>query len=154
MVLVQRYFAYGSNMNPARVQARGLRVMHVEGAVLHGFDLRFDKTSAKHPGVGHANVVYAPGSVVEGVLYWLETPEEIFKMDPFESAPVNYSREVVEVLSVSGRITSWTYFANPAVRREGLLPPRSYLEHLLAGEPFLSPAYLERLRAVPCAEDR
>lgn len=152
--MVQRYFAYGSNMNPERVRSRGLLVTHAEGAVLHGFALRFDKTSARHPGLGHANVVYAPGSVVEGVLYWLATPEEIHKMDPFESAPVNYSREVVEVHGVSGAITSWTYFANPAVRREGLLPPRSYLEHLLAGEAFLSPGYVQMLRALPCAEDR
>ncbi len=141
-------------MNPARVRARGLRVARAEGAALHGFELRFDKTSTRHPGVGHANVIYAPGRVVEGVLYWLETPDEIQKMDPFENAPINYSREVVEVHCGSGAITSWTYFANPAVRREGLLPPRSYLEHLLAGEPFLSPGYLEMLRAVACMEDR
>jgi gamma-glutamylcyclotransferase (GGCT)/AIG2-like uncharacterized protein YtfP len=152
--LVQRYFAYGSNMNPARVQARGLLVERAEGARLAGFRLQFDKTSARDAGVGHANLVYAPGSVVEGVLYWLESSEEIFKMDPFESAPVNYSREVVQVVADSGSVTTWTYFANPAVRRAGLKPPRSYLEHLLAGEPFLSAEYLEMLRRWECVEDR
>lgn len=153
MVLVQRYFAYGSNMNPARVRERGLRVAHVESARLPGFQLCFDKTSTRHPGLGHANIVYAPGDVVEGVLYWLETPDEIRRMDPYENAPVNYSREVVEVFTVSGVITSWTYFANPAVRQPGLKPPRSYLGHLLAGEPFLSPRYMEMLRSWECAED-
>ncbi len=152
--MVQRYFAYGSNMNPARVEARGLLVERAEGARLAGFRLQFDKTSKKHPDVGHANLVYAPDSVVEGVLYWLESPGEIAKMDPFESAPVNYSREVVRVVAVSGSITTWTYFANPAVRREGLKPPRSYLEHLLAGEPFLSSGYLDMLRRWECVEDR
>lgn len=152
--MVQRYFAYGSNMNPARVQARGLLVERAEGARLVGCRLQFDKTSAKHPDVGHANLVYAPDSVVEGVLYWLKSPAEIEKMDPFESAPVNYSREVVQVHAASGSITTWTYFANPAVRREGLKPPRSYLEHLLAGEPFLSPGYLDMLRRWECVEDR
>ncbi len=152
--MVQRYFAYGSNMNPARVRARGLLVERAEGARLAGFRLQFDKTSRKHPDVGHANLVYAPDSFVEGVLYWLESPGEIAKMDPFESAPVNYSREVVQVVAASGSITTWTYFANPAVRREGLKPPRSYLEHLLAGEPFLSSGYLDRLRRWECVEDR
>ncbi len=140
-------------MNPARVRDRGLRVARVEGARLSGFRLQFDKTSIRHPDVGHANLVYDPHSVVEGVLYWLASPAEIFKMDRFENAPVNYSREVVQVVTGSGKVTSWTYFANPAVRRPGLKPPRSYLCHLLAGESYLSPEYLAMLRCWECIED-
>ena len=151
--MVACYFAYGSNMNPARVRERGMRYHAAESATLRGCALAFDKTSRQHPGVGHANVVYAPGQVVEGVLYWLAAPDEILKMDRFERAPINYSREVVEVRAeaTGGPVVSWTYFANPAVRLAGLKPPRSYLAHLLAGEPFLSSAYIERLRQIECA---
>lgn len=148
-----RYFAYGSNMNPARVWERGLRIVRAEAARLPGFCLCFDKCSPAHPGVGHANVVRAAGETVEGVLYWLADDREIVKMDPFERAPVNYSRERVEVQTATGPLWCWTYFANPAVRRQGLLPPRSYLCHLLAGRPYLSPAYFEKLARVPCVED-
>lgn len=172
--MIARYFAYGSNMNPDRVRERGLVFDHAAGARLHGYRLAFDKTSKKHPGTGHANVVHAPGQVVEGVLYWLSDVTEIGKMDRFESAPVNYSREVIQVqVTVShlpgGRpslpdagdgnegesaLTTWTYFANPAVRQAGLLPPRSYLEHLLAGQPYLSATYFAMLSDWPCEEGR
>ena len=170
--MVARYFAYGSNMNPARVRERGIRFAHAAGARLSDFALVFDKTSKKHAGLGHANVRHAPGQVVEGVLYWLETAEEIGKMDRFESTPVNYSREVIHVQVSHAHlpedswldapadpdeqvlISTWTYFANPAVRQDGLRPPRSYLEHLLAGQPFLSNSYYRMLQAQPCEEDR
>jgi len=150
------YFAYGSNMNPQRVRERGIRFRNLEGAWLAGYRLSFDKASSAHPGTGHANVVYSPGSTVEGVLYWLETPDQIEKMDRFESAPVNYSREVVAVTLSAGsrQVWTWTYFANPAVRRSGLKPPRSYLAHLLAGRPYLSVAYYESLAHQPCEESR
>ncbi|MAT83481.1 MAG: gamma-glutamylcyclotransferase [Gammaproteobacteria bacterium] len=148
-----RYFAYGSNMNPERVRERGLRVLHAEGAVLDGFRLTFDKHARAHEGMGHASVAVDRGSRVEGVLYWLEGPEEIVKMDRFESAPINYSREMTWVATAAGAVSTWTYFANPAVLRPGLRPPRAYLDHLLAGAPYLSAAYHAMLAAWPCAED-
>lgn len=150
---MQRYFAYGSNMNPRRVHHRGLRVVHAEAARLPGFRLLFDKHSPAHEGAGHANVTYDPGGAVEGVLYWLADDREIVKMDRFEASPVNYSRDLIEVHAAGGPIWTWTYFANPAVRRPGLLPPRSYLEHLLAGEPYLSAGYFRMLAGWECMED-
>ena len=168
--MVARYFAYGSNMNPARVRDRGIVFDHASPATLRGFTLAFDKTSGQHQGVGHANVVFAPQRQVEGVLYWLAAADEITKMDRFESTPVNYSREIVWV-DVAERalpaefelppprsedstvpVTSWTYFANPAVRQSGLIPPRSYLNHLLEGRSYLSSEYQQMLERWPCDE--
>lgn len=151
---MNRYFAFGSNMNPERVRQRGLVVEHAEAAALHGFRLVFDKHAREHAGTGHANVVWAPGEVVEGVLYHLAGPDEILKMDPFENAPWSYSREVVVLSANGGARHAWTYFANAAARRDGLVPPRSYLNHLLAGKPYLSPEYFRRLRAWPCIEEQ
>lgn len=94
---VIHYFAYGSNMNPARVRERGLRAEEVRGAALLDRKLVFDKVSRRHPGAAHANIVHAPGERVEGVLYRLSGAEEILKMDPFERAPWNYGRDVVFV---------------------------------------------------------
>ncbi len=148
------YFAYGSNMNPARVEARGLRVLRVEAAWLPGFRLAFDKHSAAHQGAGHANIAFDRNGLVEGVLYRLADTDEIAKMDRFESAPVNYSREAMVVRTAAGKVASWTYVANPAVLRPGLKPPRSYLNHLLAGEPYLSRAYFRTLAGWECLEDR
>ena len=46
------YFAYGSNMNPARVSQRGMPFDAVCGAVLEGVRLSFDKQSRTHAGSG------------------------------------------------------------------------------------------------------
>ncbi|HSG90720.1 MAG TPA: gamma-glutamylcyclotransferase family protein [Pseudomonadales bacterium] len=154
---VHHYFAFGSNMNPARVRERGLRVRRVRGASLHGYSLVFDKRSADHPRSGHANVVWDRGGIVEGVLYELADGDEIRHMDPFERAPVNYSRDVVGVVVAEGPeqvlVPAWTYFANAAVRVTGARPEAAYMAHLLAGAPFLSDAYVARLRAWPLAGD-
>lgn len=147
------YFAYGSNMNPQRVAERGLRFDRVCGASLAGMRLSFDKQSREHPHCGHANLTFDRNDTVEGVLYALHDDAEIARMDRFEQAPINYSRDVVVVTSASERIAAWTYFANPAVTRNGLRPARIYLEHLLAGRPYLSPGYFERLRGTRCVDD-
>jgi len=140
------YFAYGSNMNPERVATRGLQVGRPRRARLFEVELRFDKQSRDHKGYGHANIRAHRGGVTEGVLYPLATPEEIFKMDPFERAPINYGREVVRVvLDDDTSVWAWTYFANAAVLADGLRPPADYLAHLLAGAEFLSPDYLRWL---------
>lgn len=152
--VVEHYFAYGSNMNPERVDARGLETVGIQGATLAGFELVFDKASQKHPGVSHANVVHAPERSVEGVLYTLGGHAEILKMDPFETAPWNYGRDVVRVDAADGRsYPAWTYFANRAVRQSGLKPPPSYLHQLLAGRAYLSSAYYEWLQAIECADE-
>lgn len=152
--MLARYFAYGSNMNVARMRERGMRFDAAVGARLGGFQLQFHKRSRQHPGAGHANIAYAPGATVEGVLYTLSGIEEISRMDPFESTPVNYSREVVLVNTAEGALPTWIYVANPAVLDPGLKPPRSYLDHLLAGEPFLSASYFQMLQGWECLEDR
>ena len=149
---IEHYFAYGSNMNPERVRARGLSIAEIRPARVLGVRLVFDKVSRNHPGAAHANIVHAPASCVEGVLYRLRSSDEILKMDPFERAPVNYGRDAVEVCSGGERIPAWTYFANRAVRREGFKPPRSYLAHLLAGRPYLTPGYSRWLESTECAD--
>lgn len=152
--MIARYFAYGSNMNPDRVSERGLRFEQAMPAALPGFRLNFDKSSPHHPGVGHASFAYDPDATLEGVLYVLREAAQIELMDRFESAPVNYSREVVQVRGPHGPVSTWTYIANPAVINPGMKPPRSYLDHLLAGRAFLSRKYVHMLSNWACVEDR
>ena len=146
------YFAYGSNMNSARVAERGLAVVSVVGAVLEGVSLAFNKRSSDHSG-GHANIVYAPSDHVEGVLYGLRDADQIQCMDRFEKTPVNYSRERVIVRTATGAEAAWTYVANRAVIVEGLKPTRAYLNHLLAGRSHLSTEYYAWLAGSACVDD-
>ena len=145
------YFAYGSNMDPARVVDRGIRFTQISSAVLADYVLRFNKRSRNQKGAGHANIVVELGGRVEGVLYQLESPNEIEKMDVFEHVPTNYTREVVSVETQTDTLDVWTYFANPEVVLSGLKPPRWYLAHLLSGRAYLSDRYIEMLESVKCA---
>ncbi|WP_330114159.1 gamma-glutamylcyclotransferase family protein [Pseudomonas sp. JS3066] len=147
------YFAYGSNMNPARMRSRGLAFSEALAGRLEGYTLCFNKRAHDRPGRSYANIRYQRGGVVEGVLYRLEHEDEIWKMDPFEGTPIFYSRERMPVVTAGGVQPAWVYVANPSMREDGLWPTRSYLEHLLAGREFLTPAYWEDLAAVPAHPD-
>ncbi|MDZ7686172.1 MAG: gamma-glutamylcyclotransferase family protein [Gammaproteobacteria bacterium] len=63
------YFAYGSNMNPERVEWREMPFVELHGGVLRDYRLVFNKRSAKYPGTASANVVASPDDRVEGALY-------------------------------------------------------------------------------------
>ncbi|TQV67781.1 gamma-glutamylcyclotransferase [Exilibacterium tricleocarpae] len=145
------YFAYGSNMNPARMATRGMGVVSIQPGRLANLRLSFNMRVANAPGNSHANVVYEAGAEVEGVLYRLTDPAEMVKMDPFESAPRSYSRDIFPIETPAGTVPGWVYIGNQAVLEEGLRPPRDYLEHLLAGRDFLSEPYIARLARTACA---
>jgi hypothetical protein len=51
------YFAYGSNMDPARVVDRRIRFTQISSAVLADYVLRFNKRSRDQKGAGHANII-------------------------------------------------------------------------------------------------
>ncbi|MEH6469568.1 MAG: gamma-glutamylcyclotransferase family protein [Porticoccus sp.] len=146
------YFAYGSNMNSDRMAARDLQVLSTCSGWLEGFGLRFNKRSRREATLACANVVYAPGERVEGVLYHLATPTEIIKLDRHEGTPFRYSRELFWVQTTSSFIPAWTYIANPAVIDNSIKPARWYVEHLLAGKAYLTSEYWDRIDQTTCQE--
>ena len=147
-----RYFAYGSNMNPERMAGRGLKVVNAKAGYLEGFKLCFNKQSRYCAEEARANIGYDPSGRVEGVVYELASASEIYKLDPHEGTPLYYSRERFSVMTETGLVSAWVYVANPAVIAEHVLPPRWYLEHLLAGVDYLSVSYLSALEKTACLE--
>ncbi|QTP55674.1 gamma-glutamylcyclotransferase [Billgrantia sulfidoxydans] len=150
------YFAYGSNMNVARVEARIGATRRVLPGRLDDHALRFDKAS-RVAGLAHANVAPAAGERVEGALFELLEPAQIERMDPFEGYPHEYERHRLPIATREGPIEAWVYIAAPGTTAEALKPAREYLDHLLAGEPFLSADYhrrLARVEAIGGLEDR
>lgn len=145
------YFAYGSNMNAARIEARIGTTRRALPGVLRDHGLRFDKAS-RVPGISHANVVPAAGERVEGALFELLAPEQIECMDPFEGYPHDYDRLRLPIHTGQGPIEAWVYVAAPGTTSEALRPAREYLDHLLAGKPFLSADYHARLAEVEAIE--
>lgn len=152
-VSVTYYFGYGSNMNEARVIKREMPYTDVLAGQLHGFELRFNKRSVKYPGAASANVQQSDGSVVEGVLYKLCDEQSIEFMDPFEGYPIRYSRFLLPVETAAGPVDAWVYTANADFIQEGLRPARWYLNHLLAGEAYLSTEYFSKLAQTLCLAD-
>ncbi|MBL4583944.1 MAG: gamma-glutamylcyclotransferase [Pseudomonadales bacterium] len=144
------YFAYGSNMNSERVVERGLEFTEVFSATMNGVALRFNKRAIKDPKMVYANVVYAPNSCVEGVVYRLSDAGQITKMDYFEGSPVRYSREKFWLKKPDGStLSAWVYIANKAMLADGLKPASWYLDHLLKGKQYLSKEYFDALAQTP-----
>ena len=74
-------------------------------------------------------------------------------MDPFEAAPVNYSRDMVVVESDGRTRHCVDLFRQRRGHSPGLRPERQYLEHLLAGRDYLSPRYFAWLSETACVDD-
>ena len=148
------YFAYGSNMNPARLvddrlTPKGVALGRRIGGRLDGWRLTFDKVARQPTGAGAGNIVVAPGQVVHGTLN--EMPEAgLDVLDVWEGvAAGHYERRTVLVVraDTSETIEAITYVALKV--GEGLKPTRDYLGHLLAGRDLLPAAYWEKLRTIP-----
>ena len=141
-------------MNVERMRLRNLDILDAVAATLPDCTLVFNKRSRFAADESRANIAFRPGAWVEGVLYQLAAASEIVKLDPFEGTPRYYSREILPLHTESGMQSGWVYIANPAAIAQGLLPPRWYLQHLLAGREFLSEEYLASLHSVSCNESK
>jgi cation transport regulator ChaC len=146
------YFAYGSNMNAARLfeerlnpegVARGERV----AGRLDGWRLAFNKRARAPAGAGAGNIVLAAGESVHGTLNLLP-PKGFEILDIHEGvAGGHYERRLVPVLraDTGDTVEAITYVA--LLVGEGLRPTRAYLGHLLAGRDLLPADYCARLGA-------
>ena len=148
------YFAYGSNMNVARLVDARLRP---EGVMLgericgrlNGWTLAFDKRARAPAGAGAGNIRPASGACVYGTLNALP-PRGFEVLDHWEGvADGHYERRTVPVVRTDTRETveAITYVA--LLTGDGLRPTRDYLGHLLAGRDLLPSDYWERLGATP-----
>jgi gamma-glutamylcyclotransferase (GGCT)/AIG2-like uncharacterized protein YtfP len=150
---IHHYFAYGSNMNPERMKARGIGFNTLFAGKLFGFQLRFNKQASGKEGVAYANIGFSPVSHVEGVLYELNHPDDISMMDRFEGNPYRYGRDVFQLSSAKGVISAWVYVANKALLKDGLLPEKRYMDHLLGGKEWHSDSYYQWLVDQPSIDN-
>jgi cation transport regulator ChaC len=145
------YFAYGSNMNPARLADQRLKERAVQmgpriGGRLDGWRLAFNKIARAPEGAAAGNIVEAPGEVVHGTLN--QMPDAgLAVLDIWEGvAGGHYERRTVPVVraDTGETVEAVTYIALKV--GEGLKPTREYLGHLLAGKDLLPAAYWEKLK--------
>ncbi len=151
------YFAYGSNMDAARLFEGRLKPAGVAwgdrlGGRLEGWRLTFDKQARTPPGAGAGNIVPAVGAAVHGTLNALP-PEGFDVLDAHEGvAGGHYERRAVPVVRADNgeMVEAIAYVALKVA--QGLKPTRAYLAFLLAGRDLLPTDYWERLQATPTVD--
>lgn len=144
------YFAYGSNMSPARLQARVGVVELVGTGILEHYALEFRKKG--RDGSGKCDISSVRGSRVFGGLF--EIPHEgLAVLDSIEGLGFGYERLSVEVLIGRERIQAHTY---KATRIDPSAKPFSwYLRHVEEGAKALGlpEEYRARIRAIRTVRD-
>ncbi len=148
------YFAYGSNMNPARLgddrlARKGVAMGARVGGRLDGWQLAFNKIGRGGKGAGAGNIVVAPGKIVHGTLN--ELPDPGFDvLDIAEGvAGGHYERRTLPVVRADTGETVQAIAYVALMVGEGLRPTREYLGHLLAGRDLLPADYWAWLKATP-----
>jgi gamma-glutamylcyclotransferase (GGCT)/AIG2-like uncharacterized protein YtfP len=131
------YFAYGSNMSRAPMQARCPSAREAGIATLAGYGLIITSD-------GYASVVPEPGGIVHGLLWRLE-PRDLAALNAYESLDTGLYRIATLPVRLGARqVSAMVYIARS--RTPGL-PRPGYLEAVLAAarELDLPPAYIETL---------
>lgn len=143
------YFAYGSNMDRARMFQRKAVWNYCTSGTLKNFKLNFSKTAKNH-GQGFANIIKSKQHQVEGVLYRLEDSHLYKQLDKHECAGTHYNRVEKKIRRSDGKIiTAFLYTA--ILTSKNLKPTEEYLNHLLKGEKYLSPDYVSFLKSFQTA---
>lgn len=142
------YFAYGSNLHPARLDARLTAARLLGTAVLDGCTLRFNKRGRDGSGKG---TIAPAADCVLGAVYALHRDDKQ-RLDAIEGLGAGYDERVVEL---PGYGAAWTYVAACDALDDTLLPYDWYLALVLAGARFLRfpGAYLARLGQMATVPD-
>ena len=142
-----KYFAYGTNCNPAIMAKKCVEFTSRSRGKLTGYRLLFNKMALRErlpDGIGFANINDDPAGSVEGVVYDI-VDDHIVRLDESERCPEHYTRMTVTVETEVGPVECLTYKAQPDKITDGLVPSRNYINHILAGRDFLSKQYVEAL---------
>ena len=147
------YFAYGSNMDLARLETarlvpEGLQVKERVLGHVEGWQLVFNKPWAKFSGGGAANIMPHDSDHVYGTLNLMDA-RGLDVLDHYEGvAGRHYLRAPLRVArpAFGDTVEAVVYLAQ-GVADAPLIPPRFYLDHLLAGRDLLPHTYVSRLEA-------
>jgi gamma-glutamylcyclotransferase (GGCT)/AIG2-like uncharacterized protein YtfP len=145
---VRLYAAYGSNLDPARMQAYCPRSPMVGTGWLEGWRLTFAGEQELGWEGAVTTIVESPGDRVFVALYDVH-PDDEKQLDEVEGVTSGtYQKLHLRVATLDGDLTGWVYVFNGY---EGGLPTAWYLSELVhAAEQAGAPAdYLAQLRARP-----
>jgi hypothetical protein len=147
------YFAYGSNMLPARLQARCKTARLVGCALAEESDLTFSKIS--NDGSGKATLAPASSVQTPGALFEI-AGSDLPALDKAEGVGTGYERDDRFSINLTANgecVTATTYIATAIDSR--LKPYDWYLALVIAGAKHhsLGEEYIQRLRAIEYRTD-
>jgi gamma-glutamylcyclotransferase (GGCT)/AIG2-like uncharacterized protein YtfP len=127
------YFAYGSNMNPARMIERNMNFTRRMSGTLKGYHLAFNKIAYNKPGVAFANIMPSDEGVVNGIMYRFPF-RDLPNLDLKEGVSLgHYFRKEVQILTSNGMQGAVCYIACDDKVADGLAPEAEYVNHILCG---------------------
>jgi len=146
------YFAYGSNLHPARMQARAPSAEFVETAVLPDRALRFCKRGAD--GSAKCTLVPALGSRVFGAVYRIAEPDKA-PLDRAEGLGQGYEEQWQGLPLSDGVVRTFHYYASEGYVDASLQPYHWYKDLVLLGARYhaFPAAYVAAIEAVTSLED-
>ncbi len=146
-----KYFAYGSNMHPARLRERISSCRFVDVIESKGWELKCHKRSKD--GSGKCNMVATDKTAnrVYGVLYELPE-EEKANLDAAETVGYGYHDKTIKI-PVYGE--AFTYLADSEYIDDSLKPYTWYKEFFVEGAKYhgLPEGYIEFLEAIETIQD-
>lgn len=143
------YFAYGSNMLPARLLGRCPSARAVGLGVARGWNLEFSKVS--NDGSGKATLVPAPASAIPGVIFEIDLTERE-KLDKHEGVGLGYRRD--DTFAVEGSTGPTSSYLGTLLDQTRQ-PFDWYLATIIAGAELhgLDIAYVASLKRTPFVDD-
>jgi gamma-glutamylcyclotransferase len=148
-----KYFAYGSNMSSARLQARTPSARSLGMHVLPQHQLLFHKSGKDGSGKCNAFYTGTDQHAVIGILYELDSTEKTI-LDRIEGVGWGYELSEVQVSCAQG---AWhSCFTYSAIRFATDLQPYTwYLNHVLTGAQAagLPADYVAAIAATPATPD-
>ncbi len=148
------YFAYGSNLHPARLAARAPSARLIGTGCWSGHRLAFHKIGQDGSAKCDAPVATLPTDRVHGAIYQL-ADADLGRLDRIEGAGTGYDRALVTLDGDSGPLTANTYLARQGWIDPGLKPFGWYRLLVLAGAEHHSfpDSYLAAISAVSAIPD-
>lgn len=147
------YFAYGSNMSLARLQARVPSAKRIGLYRLQAHELRFHKDGRDHSAKCDALYTGDVEHVIFGALFVMDGRDKP-ALDEVEGVGYGYEEKAVQVSDDKGELVeAFTYIATHIDK--SLKPYSWYLNHVLIGarEIQVPDWYLRQLESIPSMQD-
>jgi gamma-glutamylcyclotransferase (GGCT)/AIG2-like uncharacterized protein YtfP len=148
-----KIFAYGALMSLTHLKRFEIPYSSRVGAILHGYELRFEKKAVNHPQKGWANIKKNPEGHVHGILY--EIPAKgVAIIDVREEYPNGYTREKVKVTLEDGKeVAAISYIARPEMIGDNLFPTEEYINLLCESKDLLPKEYIKQIKSTEVLEE-